>query len=50
LTIRPRELLDVLHTQNFEVQVPKGDFDILSRNGFHGLKIVFSFIGSEGMI
>jgi hypothetical protein len=32
--------------QNFEIQVPKGtplvkSFEILSRNSFHGLKIVF---------
>jgi hypothetical protein len=36
-----------LHTQNFKVQVPKGTplvnvFEILSRNGFHGLKMVLS--------
>jgi hypothetical protein len=40
--------LDVLHTQNFEVQVPKGTplvkvFEILSRNGFNeNGSIVFS--------
>jgi hypothetical protein len=45
--------LDVLHTQNFKVQVSKGKglvkvFEILSRNGLHGLKMVLSC--SAGMI
>jgi hypothetical protein len=41
-----------LYTQNFQkIQVPKGTplakgFEILSRNSFHGLKMVLS--GSEG--
>jgi hypothetical protein len=39
--------LDVLHTQNFEVQVSKGTplvkvFGNFPRNGFHGLKMVSS--------
>jgi hypothetical protein len=39
--------LDVLYTQNSEVQVPKGTplvkvFEILPRNGFHDLKMVLS--------
>jgi hypothetical protein len=41
------------NTQNFEIKVPKGTplvkvFEILSRNGFHGLKMVLSC--SEGTI
>jgi hypothetical protein len=35
------------NTQNFEIQVPKGTplvkvLEILSRNGFHGVKMVLS--------
>jgi hypothetical protein len=56
---RPRTNLTALlsrnkkNTQNFEIQVPKGThlvkvFEILSRNGFHGLKMVTSC--SEGTI
>jgi hypothetical protein len=56
IRVRDRSLLgqlDVLHIQNFKVEVPKGTplvkvFKILSRNGFHGLKMVLPCL--EGMI